>query len=80
MRLVFVLIALSGCARDVSPQAREFLSDLKIQYTALDCQEWDSDQDGYRSCTVVIDDKLEAIECSLDGLFVKGGCREVRPR
>jgi hypothetical protein len=57
----------------------EFLTELNVRDAALACQGYDTDADGYISCTYTLpgSETLHSIECA-PGWFFKGNCRAQR--
>lgn len=77
---ITILIALSGCGLDhekAAAEAQDFATNvLRFKQPFVTCQGYDSDGDGYVSCTVVdgATNDREAIECYA-AVSWNDGCR-----
>lgn len=78
--LAFLIASLTGCAGSTEKHAAEreakaWAAELHITPTSISCADYDSDDNGYVSCTLVIGTDLKQIECRSAYAFGHG-CRD----
>jgi hypothetical protein len=62
-----------------SERAEEYSSRMYKNHGAIECMKFDTDGDGYFSCSVQVDDSIENIECP-GWLTFNDGCRQPKFR
>lgn len=80
--LITAIVGASGCLSGpaqenaAKSEAAKWARDLGIGYTGISCADYDSDRDGYVSCTLALNGgETKQIECR--GAYSWGhGCRE----
>jgi hypothetical protein len=72
--LVFVCFIASGLTGGMRSNAewyaQRWAERLNVRIEAISCQSWDTDMDGYVSCSIKIDGQINNMECGF------GGCRQ----
>jgi len=81
MKKIILLIILCGCVRihEGTDDAKSFLATFypEAKSILVQCQTYDTDQNGYVSCTGKVDEKLIAMECPVKnpGCVTNTECR-----
>ena len=75
-----MVISVSGCVENVSSleqEAKAYAQKLGYNVMGASCMNYDSDSDGYVSCTVSLQDLREPIgvECSSRYKILQSGCK-----
>ena len=61
--------------------AWRWASGLGLSVQGVECAQWDTDHDGYISCTVATTDgQLHAVECAAPWSVLNSGCRSPKLR
>ena len=67
-------LAMKYTPSDVSGDAREWATEMGYVVQGVRCMDYDTDGDGYISCSVKTSESLLAIECA-KGFSMNNGCR-----
>lgn len=85
--MVMLLVGMGRCSTvmsenpDVKADALRYAGELELKNPRVSYAEYDTDHDGYISCTIAADDRVLAVECAAGGPFnVQKGCRLQKPR
>lgn len=70
----FVVVGKVNGGSTATEEAEKYLQTMGVQYDALQCQNWDSNNDGYISCTYSYQGKMGGIECASTFSF-NSSCR-----
>lgn len=80
--IILFTLLLAACIErhEGTADARQWLTTFypKAKEVIVQCQEYDTDRNGYASCTAKVDDKMLAIECPVKqpfGCYYNSDCR-----